>query len=53
MNDIRILENLFDNNHDQITFRNLKESNIIYTNNNNNKEKYLDNRLQFATLSIS
>ena len=35
MDDIRILENLFNNKHDGITFQNLEESNIISLNNNN------------------
>ena len=35
MDDIRILENLFNNKHDEITFKNLQESNIISLNNNN------------------
>ena len=35
MNDIQILENLFNNKHDEISFQNLQESNIIFLNNNN------------------
>ena len=30
MYDIRVLENLFNNKHDEITFQNLEESNIIF-----------------------
>ena len=44
MNDMQILENLFDNKHDQIMFQNLEESNIISLNNNNNKGNYLNNK---------
>ena len=52
MNDIRILENLFNNKHDGITFQNLEESNIISLN-NNNKGDYSNNKLLFNTLQIS
>ena len=52
MNDIRILENLFNNKHDEITFQNLEESNIISFN-NNNKADYSNNKLLFNTLQIS
>ena len=31
MNDMQILENLFNNKHDEITFQNLEESNIIFS----------------------
>ena len=30
MDDIRILENLFNNKHDEITFQNLEESQILF-----------------------
>ena len=52
MNDIQILENLFNNKHDEIKFQNLEESNIIYLN-NNNKGNYSNQKLLFNTLSIS
>ena len=52
MNDMRILENLFNNKHDEITFQNLEESNIISLN-NNNKGDYSNNKLLFNTLQIS
>ena len=52
MNDMQILENLFNNKHDEITFQNLEESNIISLN-NNNKGNYSNNKLLFNTLSIS
>ena len=52
MNDIQILENLFNNKHDEITFQNLEESNIISLN-NNNKADYSNNKLLFNTLQIS
>ena len=52
MDDIRILENLFNNKHDEITFQNLEESNIISLN-NNNKGDYSNNKLLFNTLQIS
>ena len=52
MNDIRILENLFNNKHDEITFKNLEESNIISLN-NDNKGDYSNNKLLFNTLQIS
>ena len=52
MDDIRILENLFNNKHDGITFQNLEESNIISLN-NNNKGDYSNNKLLFNTLQIS
>ena len=52
MNNMRILENLFNNKHDEITFQNLEESNIISLN-NNNKGNYLNNKLLFNTLQIS
>ena len=43
MNDIQILENLFNNKHDEIIFQNLEESNIISVN-NNNKGDYSNNK---------
>ena len=52
LNDIRILENLFNNKHDEIIFQNLEESNTISLN-NNNKGDYSNNRLLFNTLQIS
>ena len=48
----RILNNLFDNKHDEISFQNFEESNIIKLN-NNNKGNYNENRLIFNTQSIS
>ena len=53
MNDIQILENLFNNKHDEISFQNLEESNIISLDNNNNKGSYSYNKLLFNTLQIS
>ena len=52
MDDIRILENLFNNKHDEIMFQNLEEPNIISLN-NNNKGDYSNNKLLFNTLQIS
>ena len=52
MDDIKILENLFNNKQDEIMFKNLKESNIISLN-NNNKGDYSNNKLLFNTLQIS
>ena len=52
MNDMQILENLFNNKHDEITFQNLEESKIISLN-NNNKADYSNNKLLFNTLQIS
>ena len=52
MNDIQILENLFNNKPDEITFQNLEESKIISLN-NNNKGDYSNNKLLFNTLKIS
>ena len=52
MNDIRILENLFNNKQDDITFQNLEESNIISLN-NNNKADYSNSKLLFNILQIS
>ena len=52
MDDIRILENLFNNKQDEIMFQNLEESNIISLN-NNNKGDYSNNKLLFNTLQIS
>ena len=52
MNDIQILENLFNNKHDEISFQNLAENNIVSLN-NNNKGNYLNNKLLFNTLQVS
>ena len=52
MNDMQILENLFNNKHDEITFQNLEESNIIFLN-NNNKGDYSNNKLLSNTLQVS
>ena len=52
MNDILILENLFNNKHNEITFQNLEESNIIFLN-YNNKGDYSNNKLLFNTLQVS
>ena len=51
MNDMQILENFFNNRHDEITFQNLEESNIISL--NNNEGNYLNNKLLLNKLSIS
>ena len=48
MDDIKILENLFNNKQDEITFQNLEESNIISLN-NDNKGGYSNNKLLFNT----
>ena len=48
MNDIQILDNLFNNKHDEITFQNLEESNIISLN-SNYKADYSNNKLLFNT----
>ena len=42
MDDMQILENLFNNKYDEITFQNLEESNIIFLN-SNNKGDYSNN----------
>ena len=52
MNDMQILENLFNNKHDEITFQNLQESNIISLN-NNNKGEFSKQKLLFNTLQVS
>ena len=52
MNDYRILNNLFNNKNDEITFQNFQESNIIKLN-NNNKGNFNENRLIFNTQSIT
>ena len=52
MNYIRILDNLFNNKHDDIMFKNVEESNIISIN-NNNKGDYSNNKLLSNTLQIS
>ena len=44
MNDIQILENLFNNKHDEILFQNFSKSNIIKIN-NNNKNDYLNQKI--------
>ena len=51
MNDIQILENLSNNKHDDITFQNFSESNIIKIN-NNNKGDYSNQKLIFNTQRI-
>ena len=52
MNDMQILESLFNNKHDEISFQNFKESNIIKLN-NNNKGDYSNQKLIFNTQRIS
>ena len=52
MDDMQILENLFNNKHDEITFQNLEESNIISLN-NNNKGNFSNQTLLFNRLQIS
>ena len=52
MNDMQILENLFNNKHDEISFQNFSESNIIKTN-NNNKGDYSNQKLIFNTQRVS
>ena len=52
MNDIQMLENLFNNKTDEITFQNLEESNIISLN-NNDKGDYSNNKLLSNTLQVS
>ena len=52
MNDIQILENLFNNKHDEILFQNFSKSNIIKIN-NNNKNDYSNQKLIFNTQRIS
>ena len=52
MNDMQTLDNLFNDNHDGITFRNFEEINIIFLN-NDNKRDYSYNKLLFNTLQIS
>ena len=52
MNDIQILENLFNNKHDEISFQNFSKSNIIKIN-NNNKNDYSNQKLIFNTQRIS
>ena len=53
MHDMQILKNVFNYKHDEITFQNLEESNIISINNNNNKGDYSNQKLLFNTLQIS
>ena len=52
MNDIRILENLFNNKYDEMSFQNFSES-IIIKINNNNKNDYSNQKLIFNTQKIS
>ena len=52
MNDMQILENLFNNKHDEFSFQNFKESNIMKLN-NNNKGDYSNQKLIFNTQRIS
>ena len=52
MNDIQILENLFNNKHDEISFQNFSKSDIIKIN-NNNKNDYSNQKLIFNTQRIS
>ena len=52
MNDMQILENLFNNKHDGITFQNLEALNNISLN-NNNKGNFSNQKLLFNTLQIS
>ena len=52
MNDMQILENLCNNKHDEISFQNFGESNIISLN-NNNIDDYSNNKLLFNTLQVS
>ena len=52
MNDVQILENLFNNKHDEISFQNFSESNVIIIN-NNNKDDYSNQKLIFNTQRIS
>ena len=52
MNDVQILENLFNNKHDEISFQNFSESNIIIIN-NNNKGDYSNQKLIFNTQRVS
>ena len=52
MNDMQILENLFNNKNDEITFQNFSESNIIKIN-NNNKGNYSNQKLIFNTQRVS
>ena len=52
MNDMQTLENLFNNKHDEISFQNISESNIIKIN-NNNKGDYSNQKLIFNTQRVS
>ena len=52
MNDVQISENLFNNKHDEISFQNFSESNIIKIN-NNNKGDYSNQKLIFNTQRVS
>ena len=51
MNDLRILENLFEKHDDQIHFELFKESNII-VHNNNNQGNY-NKEINFNTQSLA
>ena len=51
MNDLRILENLFEKHDDQIHFELFKESNIV-AHNNNNQENF-DKEINFNTQSLA
>ena len=52
MNDMQILENLFNNKHDEISFQNFNESNIIKIN-NYNKGYFSNQKIIFNTQRIS
>ena len=52
MNDLRILENLFEKPDDQIHSELLKESNIIAHNNNNNQGNF-NKEINFNTQSLA
>ena len=52
MNDYRILENLFENKNDNISFQSFEESNVIRLNNNNNGV-YDNDTILFNTQTVS
>ena len=52
MNDMQILENLFNDKHDKISFQNFSEINIIKIN-NSNKGNYSNQKILFNTQRIS
>ena len=52
MNDMKILKNLLNNKHDEISFQNFSASNIIKMN-NNNKGDYSNQKLIFNTQRVS